>query len=396
MLLEKFIKTIKAKDRSQNTLELLGHTVGLCEKYINKSLEDASYEEIMDFIEHIKVKGMKLEGEDRKEPLSKNSIFTVENKLIQFYTFCFNETDDPKYHKMVKKLKSIQIDKPKNKVRAQDILFPEEIKKLINVATIERDRCIVAVMFESGVRIGELRALNNNMIEMDEAKQEVIFHIPDEEGCKTGARDVLCTDVYGYVQDYLKCNTSNKFIPLTDNGISGVLEKLYKKAGINKPHNAHMLRHSSITNACILKMQPNQISMRYWGIPNSNMLSIYLHLSEQIINSGYRDAKGLGNGNGTTIINPLAVRCVKCGSLIQSGSLCIRCKENDTLNSKLQIQEGRLAQQDEDNRKLYDELQCIKHSKDEDIEMLLKEMENMKKFQIAFFKDQKAKNMVKQ
>lgn len=344
-LLNKFLTTIKTKNRSQNTLDILKHTVVLCQNFLDKPLETASIEDILKFINHVKDYGLVLEGEKRTDKISDSTIFTLENKLIQFYTFCFDATDDSKYHKMVKELKNIKINKPKSAISPKDIISPEEVKKLINVATIERDRCIVATLFESGMRIGELRAITIDMVEINDASQEVTFHIPDQEGCKTGSRSVLCLEIFGYVQDWLKCNPDKMFIPLSENGISLVLRKLYKKAGIQKPSNAHMLRHSSITNACIMKMQPNQISMRYWGIPNSNMLSIYLHLSEQIVNSGYRDAKGLGNGNGNTVINPLAVRCVNCGRLIQSGNMCKPCHDAK-----------KLSEENSELKKGYDEL----------------------------------------
>ena len=357
MLHEKFIQTIKAKDRSKNTLDLMRHTITLCENWIHKPLEDATYEDIIKFIEHVKIKGMVLDGGDRKEHLSKSSVFTIQNKIIQFYKFCFDETDDPKYHKMVKKLKSIRIEKPKNNISPQDILFPEDIKKLINVSTHERDRCLVSVLYESGLRVGELRALTSHMIEMDEGKQEVTFHIPDQEGCKTGARSVLCLEVYGYVQDWTKCNPDKHFMPFSENGIQKMLRRLYNKAGINKPSNPHMMRHSSITNAVIMKMQPNQISMRYWGIPNSNMLSIYLHLSEQIVNTGYRDAKGMGeNSNGKTIINPLSVRCVNCGKLVQSGSLCKTCTDSKKLSEDNAALQKKICEMEERRKEEIDDL----------------------------------------
>ncbi len=333
-LVEKFIQTLEAKDRSKNTLEMLQHTVVKAEKWLGKPLEDASIDDILRYIEHIKVNGLVLNGTGRK--LSKSSIWNVENKLLQFYKFCFDETDDPRYHKMLKKIKSVKVDKPRNDIRPRDILFPEDIKRLINVATLERDRCLVATLFEGGLRIGEILALKNSMVEMNEPTQEVTFHISSQEGCKTGARSVLCLEVYGYVQDWMKCNRSNKFMPLSESGLRKVTNTLFKRAGFDdKPSNPHMFRHSSITNAVIMKMQPNQISMRYWGIPNSNMLSIYLHLSEQIVNSGYRDTKGMGNGNGNTVINPLAVRCVNCGRLIQAGDLCFTCKENKELKERI-------------------------------------------------------------
>ncbi|MBU1000133.1 tyrosine-type recombinase/integrase [Patescibacteria group bacterium] len=379
MLLEKFIQTLKAKDRRKNTLDLLKYSIILCENWLNKPLEDATQEDIFRFIEHIKANGLVMKSKNRKEPLSKGSLFIIESRLIQFYTFCFDETDDPKYHKMVKKLKGIKVDQPKNNIRPQDILFPEDIKKLINVATLERDRCLIAVLYESGLRLGELRALKNDLVEMNEHTQEVTFHIPNQEGCKTGSRSVLCLEVYGYVQDWVKCNADNRFIPLSEAGIQKILNRLFHRAGINKPSNPHMFRHSSITNAVIMKMQPNQISMRYWGIPNSNMLSIYLHLSEQIVNSGYRDAKGMGNGNSNTVINPLASRCVNCGRLIQSGNLCKTCGDSKRLSEENETLKDRMAQRDAEIQKIstrldkYDALfDSIDSRADENIEIISK------------------------
>ena len=343
MLLEKFLKTIKAKNRRKNTLDLINHSVTKAELWLGTPLEDVDADEILSYIEHIKVHGfihVKKDGtiDDTVEgrPLGDSSIWTVESKLLQFYKFCFDETDDPKFNKMVKKIKGIMIDKPKNNIGPQDILWPDEIKKLINVATIERDRCLVSVLYEGGLRLGELLALTLNMVELvdEDRKQEVTFHIPNIEGCKTGARSVLCLEVFGYVQDWLKCNTSTRFMPLSENGVSSALDRLFEKANIKKPNNAHNLRHSSITNAVIMKMQPNEISMRYWGIPNSNMLSVYIHLSQQIVNSGYRDAKGMGNGNVATVINPLALRCVECGRLVQAGSLCKQCFDIKNLRAE--------------------------------------------------------------
>lgn len=86
------------------------------------------------------------------------------------------------------------------------------------------------------------------------------------------------------------------------------MRKLAKLAGITKPVNPYNFRHSAITHAAGLNMSETQLSYRFWGIPHSAMLSTYIHLQEQLKSSGYRDAKGMGEGNGKTIINPLASR----------------------------------------------------------------------------------------
>lgn len=82
------------------------------------------------------------------------------------------------------------------------------------------------------------------------------------------------------------------------------------------------------------------------------MLETYLHLGEQIINSGYWDAKGMGEGNGKTVINPLVSRCVECGRLVQTGSLCKTCADSKKFSQENEILKSRLDEKDRD----FDEL----------------------------------------
>ena len=89
-------------------------------------------------------------------------------------------------------------------------------------------------------------------------------------------------------------------------------------------------------------MKPNYLIV--FGIAHSTMLSVYIHLNEQLKSSGYRDAKGMGEGNGKTVINPLASRCVECGRLIQAGSLCKTCDDNKKLKARIDEMEQQRKQ----------------------------------------------------
>jgi integrase/recombinase XerD len=329
-MLQTFLRRIKAKNRADRTLESL-KVLERIEKDIGKPLENATFEELLSYFESL------------KDNMADNSIALYESKLIQFYKFCFDETDDVQYNKLVKKLKTINSGIKRNHIKPKDILLPEDIKQLINASTIERDRCIVATLFESGMRRGELLALTNHMVVLDESKQEVIFNIPDEEGCKTGGRTVVCLEIYGYVQDWMKCNKSDMFMPISVSGLKRTLTRLFKDASLKKPSNPHMFRHSAIIYSVIVGMQQNAISERFWGTSNSNMLSTYIHLSEQMQADAYRKSKGM-NGGETKVINPLASRCIECGRLIQAGNLCKQCKENADLKLKVSQQANRLEE----------------------------------------------------
>jgi integrase len=328
-MLQKFLRQVKIKNRSERTIEMLEAILYDAQKNIGKKLEEANFEDILNYIESL------------KDKLSDNTISLYKQKLLQFYRFCFEETEDIKYNKIVKKLKSISSKIEKRNINTSNLYLPEDIKRLINVATLERDRCIIATFWESGMRIGELMALTNKMVIMNEQTQEVTFNIPDVQGCKTGGRTVVCLEIYGYVQDWLKCNISDMFIPISISGVSKAVRILFNKAGINKPSNVHMFRHSAITHAVNIGMQQNAISERFWGSANSNMLSTYIHLSEQMQANAYRNAKGM-NCDETKVINPIACRCVTCGRLIQSGNLCVSCKENADLKLKVNNMENKM------------------------------------------------------
>lgn len=330
-MLEKFLLHIKDKKKSKNNYTLLNYALKKVQDGAGKDLDTLTYEDVQ-----VVIRGLNI---------GDSSIEAIQRKLIQYYTWMFNETDDPKWHKMVRQIKSGKIAKPKSNINPQDLVSPEEVKRLINVATIERDRVIIAVLFESGMRIGELVSLKNSMVEIDDAKKEVKFHIPNLPGCKTGARSVTCIEIYPHVVSWMKCNNSDEFIPISDKQIRNIFINLYKKAGINKKCNPHMLRHSAITYMASINASETELSYRFWGIPHSTMVAIYIHLSKQQQSDGYRNIKGMG-GSKNVAINPLASRCVECGDLIISGSLCPKCEKIKTLSENEKINQAKMEASD--------------------------------------------------
>ncbi len=314
-MLDKFYSELIAADRAKNTVKNVTMLLGKTQSFLGKPLEEATWEDLLAYIEQL-----------HDDDYSESSIQLIKAKIRQFYAYCYEETDDTKYLKLIKKLKGVI---PKKVIRPQDLLTPAEVKRLINVATMEQDRAIVSILYESGMRAGEFMALTIGMVQMDEAKQEVTFNIPDTEGCKTGARTVVCLEIYGYVQDWLKCHPNpepdENFIQIKAFAIADRLSKLFERAGIKKPCNPHNFRHSTITHAVMLGMQESAIKLRFWGNLNTNQLSTYISLSEQMQADAYKKAKGMGSEE-VKVINPLASRCVKCGKLIQKGNMCEQCE----------------------------------------------------------------------
>ncbi len=319
---DKFLRNFKSHNPAPRTIESTKYILGTVQKFIDKPLEAATWDDLLRYIERMQADG--------KKP---NTIVLHKAKLKQFYLFCFDETDKSEYRKLAKRLSDKM---ERSNLSPLDILTPEEVKHVLNVASHEQERCIVASLFESGMRVGELLNLQIKDVQIDESKQEIVFHIPDLPGSKTGARPVTCLEIYNYVSDWLKCHPNpsptSRFIEMeTRWGIAQMLDRLFKRAGITKPNNPHILRHSAITHAVNIGMQETAIKERFWGNVGSAMLTTYVHLNQQMQSEAYRNAKGM-NGDSTKVINPLALRCVNCGKLIQSGSLCKQCSDIQELS----------------------------------------------------------------
>ena len=318
-LKDEFYKDIGIKNRSKATLITLKSALEDCEKDINKPLQDATWDDVRSHISSLQA-----------AKYSNSTIALRKQKLKQFFTYCYNETDDRKYRKLSKQLADkIVADK---KLNPQDILTAEDIQKMVNVSSMERDRCILKTFFESGMRIGEMLSLTWDMIKIDDELKEVIFHIPNVEGCKTGDRVIMCTDIYYYVIDWRKCCTTKKFIDLSVMGINGKLQSIAKKAGITKFVNPHAFRHASITHEVMRgKLNEFQLKMRFWGSLNTNMLVTYVHLSEQMKQDAYRNSKGR---EGKENNNSIDTVCVSCGRPVTHGELCKTCADSKKLSDE--------------------------------------------------------------
>jgi site-specific recombinase XerD len=116
-----------------------------------------------------------------------------------------------------------------------------------------RDRALVELLFATGMRVGEVAALDVK----DFSQQEAVFRVRGK-----GGRDRLAFTVdqntleiqRSHVQSRLVIETESpalflnaRGLRLSTQGISGVLRQLRKEAGIERHITPHMLRHTVAT-----------------------------------------------------------------------------------------------------------------------------------------------------
>jgi len=229
-----------------------------------------------------------------------------------------------------------KIDKKSHKM-PEELLTEEEVEQLVNACDNQRDRALISVLYESGCRIGEILGLQLKHIQFDQHGAVLMV-------CgKTGQRRVRIVSsapilssfmeshpFKGVPESYLWLTKFNRkgaekkgWNPLMYRGISSVLKKSTKKAGIKKRVYPHIFRHSRATH--LSKILTEAQMKEYFGwVQASEMASVYVHLSGRDVDSALLKAYGLQENDEKEEQKIKPVRCFKCKE--QNSSLDKRCK----------------------------------------------------------------------
>lgn len=258
------------------------------------------------------------------------------------------------HNKALKELSNFKISnaKPKTKL-PEDILTETEVVKLINNAEGIRNKAMIAVLYESGARIGELEKCKFRHV------QE--FHRGSEHGYriivngKTGPRQVpiylfqqwlrtwleVCNNIdpdtplfpttRKYAEDSfssdekIRSNSKNQthdYVPLKSKRVNIILRDAAKKAGIKKNVHAHALRHARATRLAN-NFSDQQLKVHMGWTSGSNMTAIYCHLSGKDTENALLRSYGIIVEEDE---NNKVEKCAQCGEVLSPGfRLCPKC-----------------------------------------------------------------------
>jgi integrase/recombinase XerD len=219
--------------------------------------------------------------------------------------------------------KGLTLKRPKDSICSEDILKPEEVLKMIQIADNFRDKCIIIMLYESASRKGEFLQAKIKNVDLSN-KEYVLFHIP--EG-KTVSRTVALIDSVPYLTQWINSHPDrdNREAPLFPNqgawlgramgedGLKRILKISGRKAGIKKRIYPHLLRHSKLTELGKVLKEPEMRLYAGWS-KESKMPSVYIHLNNNDVNDKILINAGLKSAdpkNNTAEIFK-AVTCPRC------------------------------------------------------------------------------------
>ena len=196
----------------------------------------------------------------------------------------------------------------RKKIRKDDLLTPRDVQAMIDAAESMRDRTLVATLWETGVRVSELLAVNLGDIKEKTSSAnngrkiyvlwfgQVKETGEEHEGYVIEAAPLLETWIKAY--PFARVKDSPLFPSysgrrLKRNDSLAIVKRLAQRAGIEQRVYNHLFRHSRVTWALCSGMSETQAKALYGWAPGSGMLARYSHLTSKDAYRGLLKSLGL-------------------------------------------------------------------------------------------------------
>ena len=268
------------KNYSNNTILSYTSDLQLFEKYVKKDLTKVNNTDINNFIETLKNKNEK-------------TLSRYLSSLRMFYEFLLKKD-------YIKSSPMDGVEGPKIKKYLPEVLTIDEINRLIdftpNNTFTYRDRCILELLYSTGIRISELVNLkleniniNSNIIKvMGKGSKERIIPFNDTTTTYLSKyiKEYRPTMLKKYNTDYLFLNNHGKNI--TRQAVFKMIKKRAKDANIDKEISPHTLRHSFATHLLIGGADIKFIQ-ELLGHSDIVTTEIYTHIANETLKNNYND-----------------------------------------------------------------------------------------------------------
>jgi site-specific recombinase XerD/ribosomal protein L40E len=224
--------------------------------------------------------------------------------------------------------------KRSEKVLPEDLLDEEDILKMIEAANNIRDKAIIALLYDSGIRAGELLSMKRRDIELE---TEPYQHITVNG--KTGMRKIPIRFSVPYLAQYLnlvkdlKSNEplwwnlaqSNRKGQLDYGGFRKMIKQVAEAAKIDKRVYPHLFRHSRASDYAN-KLTEQQLKVFFGWTGASSMAATYVHLSGRDIDNAVLAANGVKVQESARETRLKVRECQKCKQSNAIDALyCVRC-----------------------------------------------------------------------
>lgn len=268
------------KNYSENTIKSYETDCILFSKFLKKDISLATSDDIRSYFKVLSDKS------DKTLARSMSSLRAFYDYLIKKNIIKTNPMDN--------------ITSPKIGKYLPEVLSIEEVDKLLEIVPKDaftfRNRCILELLYSTGLRITELVTLKFENISIDDALIKVMGKGSKER--VVPMNDITCEYLKKYIEeirptmikkiqtDYIFLNNHGK--PLTRQAVFLMIKKRALEAGIKKEISPHTLRHSFATH-----LLQNGADIRFiqelLGHSDVSTTEIYTHIANETLKKDYND-----------------------------------------------------------------------------------------------------------
>lgn len=297
---------------------------------LKKDFDKADKKDIENLWYDIKNRDTQWGKHGKKRKLSKWSLCDYCTTLKSFYRWL--ETPE-----LVDWLKP-----PKGEIHeltVHDIITWEDVITLSNAAMNPRDRALVQVLWDTGLRIEELLTLRIKSVERVNKGSAVKLHVEKSKTKRRSPLIVRSAPALLHWIDYhprkndkespLWCKVIKPHSLMDYDTARKILRDLKTRSGLDKPINPHNFRKSSASFYSHF-LSPSELKNRFGWNQSSRMLDIYCFPDEDKINDKILVMHGLKSDkedNGGLERETKPEKCQWCGRINPAGQeYCVICK----------------------------------------------------------------------
>jgi len=284
-------------------------------------------------------------------PYKRNTLHDKIEFLLQFNTWLKENQITSIPLEGIQKIKIPPMDRITK--TADQIFTREEVLAMIAACQSSRDRALVSILYEAGLRIIEIATLCWGNVMLDEYGARI--RVCEKTGIP---RTIRLTTSKPYIaawkNDYpydpseealLFFTRTNK--PLQYEGVAQHLKDIAKRAGIQKKFTPHLMRHTRITHMIEEGVDEAVIKMFMWGTLRTTQLPTYAHVTDAAMDRRYLEQRGIPLNKQKAPKKYIPSVCPNCGeSNSPTARFCANC--GDALTEEVTTNMGQIKREIEE------------------------------------------------
>ena len=265
---ELFVMSLKAKHRSEGTIREYTKVIDNCMAYINKP--------------EAEIKPIDLElWQSSMSNLSSASVAQRTSAVREYFKFLYR-------NEFISRNPAEMLETPQIKNREQSALNGEQVRAMVNAATNERNKAIIMMLAQTGLRIHELA---NITIEQYESRSNNVLVIrgKGDKDRLVGLADETIKLIDNYIANERKDGCEYLFVGNRGNKMDGkntsaMLKVCARKAGIENWEELHISNHTMRRTFATMMSEadvPIEVISKAMGHSGIQITSRYVKRTEQ-------------------------------------------------------------------------------------------------------------------